>query len=198
MLERSLAMRAVRREAEALPARFGGCVMCGLVAHAPETHVLSKSRRSIAVLARYGVRRGHVLVVMRRHVERFEDVSWPDWEDAQRLAWEAARAVESALDATRVYVAALGSVVQRPMTFPHQHLHVVPTYRGDRRDRPARVFTWAEGVVVHDGDEAEELAEAIRAAWPRSRIRSHRRIAPGDSSFRASRDTRSAPSPRPR
>lgn len=142
--------------------------MCALVADAPRTHVLCKTRKSVAVLARFGVRRGHLLVVLRRHVERFEDIGWPEWQDAQHLAWEAARAVESALGATRVYVASLGSVTQRPMTFPHHHLHVVPTYRGDRRDRPARVFTWQDGVVLQDEREAARLTRDIRAAWPRA------------------------------
>ncbi len=165
-MERSAALRAVRREAKNLPARFGGCVMCALVEGAPKTHVLARTRRSVAVLARFGVRRGHILVVLRRHSERWEDVRWPDWQDAQRVAWEAARAVESALGATRVYVASLGSVVQRPMTFPHHHLHVVPTYRSDRRDRPSRVFTWEDGVVVHEDEEAAALTRELRAAWP--------------------------------
>jgi diadenosine tetraphosphate (Ap4A) HIT family hydrolase len=114
------------------------------------------------------VRRGHLLVVLRRHVERFEDILLPEWQDAQRVAWEAARAVESALGASRVYIASLGSVTQRPMTFPHHHLHVVPTYRGDRRDRPARVFTWQDGVVLQDDREAAKLTRELRSAWPRA------------------------------
>lgn len=165
LIDRSAALRAVRREASLLPPELKGCVMCGLVAHAPRTHVLARSRRSIAVLARFGVRRGHILVVMRRHIERWEELSGAEWQDAQRLAWEGARALEKALGASRVYVAALGSVVQRPMTFPHHHLHVVPTYRKDRRDRPAAVFTWQNGVVLHDDAEARVLSRELRAAW---------------------------------
>ena len=165
LIDRSAALRAVRREATLLPPELKGCVMCGLVACAPRTHVLARTRRSIAVLARFGVRRGHILVVMRRHVESWEELTAVEWKDAQGLAWIAARAVERALGASRVYVAALGSVVQRPMTFPHHHLHVVPTYRRDRRDRPAAVFTWQNGVVVHDEAEARVLSRELRAAW---------------------------------
>jgi len=164
MMDRRDALRAVQREAEDLPARFGGCVMCALVER--DAHVLARTERSIAVLARYGVRRGHLLVVLREHTERWSDMSRADWLDAQGLAWEAARAVESALGASRVYVASLGSTKQRAMTFPHHHLHVVPTYRGDRRDRPASVFTWERGVVVPTDRELGRLREALRRAWP--------------------------------
>ncbi len=165
-IERSVALRVIKGEAAALSPEFGGCVMCALVADAPTTHVLCRTRRSVAVLARFGVRRGHLLVVLRRHVERFEEITWPEWQDAQRVAWEAARAAERALGATRVYVASLGSATQRPMTFPHHHLHVVPTYRGDRRDRPAAVFTWQDGVVLQDERDAARLTRELRAAWP--------------------------------
>lgn len=168
LIDRSVALRVVKGEAEALPARLGGCVMCALVERGSSPHVLAGSRRAIALLARYGVRRGHILVVLRRHVERWEDLAWPDFQNAQRLAWEAARALERALDVSRVYVASLGSAVQRPMTFPHHHLHVVPTYRGDRSDRPARVFTWERGVVVQGDADALALSKVLRAAWPRA------------------------------
>lgn len=156
-------MRAIEREAESLPDRFGGCVMCGIVEQ--NTHVLARTNRSVCVLARFGVRRGHVLVVLRNHTERWQELSRADWLDAQGLAWEAARAVETALGATRVYVASLGSARQRAMTFPHHHLHVVPTYRGDRRDRPASVFTWARGVVVPTDRELRRLQQKLQAAW---------------------------------
>jgi diadenosine tetraphosphate (Ap4A) HIT family hydrolase len=165
MMDRRDALRAVQREAALLPEKFGGCVMCGLVEHTKETHLLSKTRGAVAVLARFGVRRGHVLVVLRRHTERWEDLSRADWLDAQGLAWEAARAIETALGASRVYVASLGSAKQRAMTFPHHHLHVVPTYHGDRRDRPATVFTWERGVVVPSDREVQRLRDAIRGSW---------------------------------
>jgi hypothetical protein len=59
-----------------------------------------------------------------------------------------------------VFVAALGSAVQRPMSFPHVHLHVVPLADDDR---PADVFTWENGVYVFD-DAAEERAMHARLA----------------------------------
>jgi diadenosine tetraphosphate (Ap4A) HIT family hydrolase len=163
-MDRRDALAAVEREAESLPDRFGGCVMCAIVER--NAHVLAQTDRSVAVLARFGVRRGHLLVVLRNHTERWQDLSRADWLDAQSLAWEAARAIEHGLGAARVYVASLGSKKQRAMTFPHHHLHVVPTYRGDRRDRPANVFTWEKGVVVPTERELVRLQQTLRAAWP--------------------------------
>ncbi len=163
MMDRRDALLAVEREAELLPAKYRGCVMCALAEQ--KANVLARTRRSLAVLARFGVRRGHVLVVLRNHTERWEDLSRADWLDAQGLAWEAARAIELGLGASRVYVASLGSAKQKSMTFPHHHLHVVPTYRGDRRDRPASVFTWERGVVVPTERETQRLRDALQRAW---------------------------------
>jgi diadenosine tetraphosphate (Ap4A) HIT family hydrolase len=179
-VSREAAIVAVTADQRRIDPRFGGCAMCALVELVDEEEnsaIVAESRHAIAVLARYAVRRGHVLVVLRRHIERFEDLSLREWAGAQRLAWEAARAVECALGASRVYVASLGSTVQRAMTFPHHHLHVVPTYRGDARDRPASVFTWQRGVVMQKGAAGEGLAAVIRDAWPTVRASSGMRSA---------------------
>jgi diadenosine tetraphosphate (Ap4A) HIT family hydrolase len=154
------------REAERMPARFAGCAMCALVAEdAAEVEILASNEAAVVVLDRYWVRRGHMLVVVRRHVESIRALPWEEYASAQRLAWEAARAAESALGAKRVYVAALGAVAPLATTFPHQHVHVVPLYDGGEPDKPSRVLTWSEGIGVYEPGEAAEVAAALRRAW---------------------------------
>lgn len=127
--------------------------------------ILAANDAAVAVLARYWVRRGHILVVLRRHVESIRALPWEEYASAQRLAWEAARAAESALGAKRVYVAALGAVAPLATTFPHHHVHVVPLYDGGESDKPSRVLTWSEGIGVYEAGEAAEIAAALRRAW---------------------------------
>jgi diadenosine tetraphosphate (Ap4A) HIT family hydrolase len=164
-ISRAATLRAIGREAEDLPPRHRGCALCGLVDGHPEgTEVIARGRHAVAVLARYALRRGHVLVVLRRHVERWSDLRWPEWQGLHRVAFRAVRALERALRPRRVFVAAFGSAVARATTFPHHHLHLVPVYRDDERDKPGSVFTWARGVLRPSASEARALAGLIRRA----------------------------------
>ena len=166
-LTKEQALRAIAREARALPERFSGCALCGLVhGHPRDTMPLAESRHAVALLSRYALRQGHVLVVLRRHIERWSDLAWPAYRDMQKLAWEASRALESTLQPVRVFVAALGSRTPLPMTFPHHHLHVVPIFEGDASDRPAKVFTWSSGVTRATGASARVLRDSLKDAWP--------------------------------
>jgi diadenosine tetraphosphate (Ap4A) HIT family hydrolase len=141
--------------------------MCGLVDAFPrDVRVLATSRHAIAVLSRYQLRRGHVLVLARRHVERWSDVAWNEWRDVQRLSWEAARAIERAFDPVRVYAATLGANGKvAPTSFPHLHVHVVPIYESDERGKPSNVFTWKHGLVKPSSREAAAVQRALVDAW---------------------------------
>lgn len=160
-------MALLAREAAALPACHRGCAMCGLVAgHPGDLQILAERPAAVAVLDRLGNRPGHVLVILRRHVESIAEMPWGEYAAVQRLCWEAARAMDRALGPRRVFVAALGSATALPMTFPHHHVHVVPLYDGGEADRPSEVLTWKHGVFLYGEEEARGLAAALRAAWP--------------------------------
>jgi histidine triad (HIT) family protein len=166
LIDKPEALAAIDREREALPARFAGCTMCGLTSgHPADLAILAERERAVAVIDRYACRRGHVLVVLRRHVEAIADLSWDEYADVQRLAWETSRALTRVLAPKRIFVAALGSPVPLPMSFPHHHVHVIPLFDGGEIDRPAAVLTWSRGVLVYEPGEEQELASALRKAW---------------------------------
>jgi diadenosine tetraphosphate (Ap4A) HIT family hydrolase len=159
-------MALLAREAEALPARFQGCAMCGMVAgYPPDLEILAERPGAVAVLDRLWTRRGHALVILRRHAESIAEMPWSEYAEVQRLAWETARAMERALRPRRIYVAALGSPARLLMTFPHHHVHVVPLHDGGEGDRPSEVLTWRNGVGLYSPEEAQALAATLRAAW---------------------------------
>jgi diadenosine tetraphosphate (Ap4A) HIT family hydrolase len=160
-------MAILAREAEALPDRFQGCAMCGMAAgHPADLEILADRPAAVAVLDRLCNRRGHTLVILRRHAESIADLPWSEYAAVQRLAWEAARALDRVLRPKRVFVAALGSATRLTMSFPHHHVHVLPLYDGGEMDRPSEVLTWRHGVGLYTPEEARELAGALRAAWP--------------------------------
>jgi len=137
------------------------CTMCNLVETAPR---IAENAAAVAVLARYAVRRGHVLVVLRRHEIAVPRLAREEWLALNDLSWHVTQAIEQALAPARTYVAALGSVTPRPTTFPHVHEHVVPLFDGGESDRPSEVFTWSNGVYVYDDEDAEALEETLRRA----------------------------------
>lgn len=165
-VDRAETMALLAREAEDLPAHFQGCAMCGLAAgHPADVEILAERRSAVAVLDRLGTRRGHLLVILRRHAESISEIPWAEYAEVQRLAWEAARALERALQPRRVFVAALGSAERLPMSFPHHHVHVVPLFDGGPADRPSEVLTWRHGVVLYAPEEAREIGAVLRRAW---------------------------------
>lgn len=143
--------------------RTTDCVMCGTArGDRPSWHRVGESTHAVAVLDRLATSRGHCIVIAKRHVERVGAFSPEEWLDLQRLVLGVTARIESALEPTRVYVASLGSPTALRTTFPHVHVHLVPIYGNEDRWRPARVFTWQEGVWVYDDSEADALADALR------------------------------------
>lgn len=160
-------MALVRADAEVIEARFAGCAMCAAIAGQPRAReVLAENGAAAAMLDRFAARPGHVLIVLRRHVESVAALGWDEYAAVQRLAWEASRALTAALSPARVYVAALGATRRIATSFPHHHVHVIPLSDGGESDRPAQVLTWSNGVHVYEPGERAAWAERIRAAWP--------------------------------
>lgn len=153
------------QEWEQLPAKYNRCAMCALIDNYPQQlEILAENPHAVAVLDRFAVRRGHVLIVLRRHVESVAELGWAEYSSVQRLTWEATQIVEKTLRPTRTFIAALGSTAKLPNTFAHHHVHVIPLEEGSE-DRPSRVFSWEPGVYVYSVDEAQEVAAQLRERW---------------------------------
>lgn len=162
--EEALALLADHRRA--LCAQDDTCLMCLLADGRGTPGPVYESEEGIVLLDRFAAREGHLIVVSREHVESLPELGWPHYAALQRIAFDATRALQRVLSPVRFYVAALGAPQAVPMSFPHFHLHVIPLFEADDSARPARVFSWTDGVVVYEDDEAEALAQRIRDAWP--------------------------------
>ncbi|MBK9264438.1 MAG: HIT family protein [Polyangiaceae bacterium] len=167
-IDKPSALAKVEAEAASWTARYDGCAMCAMVDGMPhDVERLAESPVAIAVLDRYATRPGHLLVILRRHVESISSLSWEEYAGVQRLSWEAARALEKVCQPRRIFVAALGAPKKRINSFPHHHVHVIPVDSDGEDARPARVLSWEFGVYVYDEGEARSMGDALRAAWPR-------------------------------
>ncbi len=173
--EAALAELAVHRDR--LLKTGATCVMCALAHGGAELPYVAQNEHAVVLLDRFACRVGHLLIIPKRHVERLSDLPWEVFVDVQRLAYEAAVAIDASLRPARVFTATLGAAVDLPMTYAHHHVHVIPVYETDERARPARVLSWTEGVIVYDDAEALELTHSLRASWPRSAFEANARCA---------------------
>ena len=167
-IPRTEALELVEAERAMIEERFAGCAMCAAVAPGAGRAILAENDAAIAMLDRFAARPGHVVVVLRRHVEAIAELPFAEYAAVQQLAWAASRALTHVLSPRRVFVASLGASARIATSFPHHHVHVIPLTGVPEADRPAEVLTWARGVFVFDPGEAERLAAELRAAWPRS------------------------------
>jgi diadenosine tetraphosphate (Ap4A) HIT family hydrolase len=146
---------ATRRLAELLPE--GACAMCGLVAKGEPLHALATTTLE---MNGFPLRWGHLLVVSRRHVTTFSDLTDREHEEASRLVLAGARALERSLRPGRVFTASLGTAREGvPMSTAHLHWHLVPVAHPG--ERPADVLSWSNGVVSASPDEWSSLRRKI-------------------------------------
>lgn len=99
-----------------------------------EAQVLPGNALAAAIPDGYPVNPGHALIVPRRHVEGFFDLT----PDEHRALWELVPAVRSAIEATGHradgYTIGVNAGAAAGQTVPHVHLHVIPRTAGDVAD----------------------------------------------------------------
>ncbi len=147
-----------------------GCVMCALVTRVTDVRtcpeLIADSEHGVVLFDRFGTTQGHLLVVSKQHLLDAAELSWPVYQDLQRLNYEACCALRLAFQPSRVFSAVFGATCELPMSFAHFHIHAVPIYETDERARPGFVFSWSAGVLVYEEEDVHRLSDQIRAVWP--------------------------------
>jgi histidine triad (HIT) family protein len=166
-VEKQEALLALAAHRKAIGASDDCCIMCLLAMGKAKPDPVWETESAVVLLDRFGARRGHLLVISKSHVEDLTDLVVDDYLAFQRLAHQASRALLLTLEPQRIFVASLGAPRAVPTSFPHFHLHVIPLFETDERCRPARVFSWTDGIVLYDDDAAERLAKQIRLNFQR-------------------------------
>ena len=132
------------------------CVFCKIRDGAVPGHLVLDEDLMLAFLDQRPLVPGHVLLVPRAHHETLmelpADLLEPLLDATQRLA----RAVQRAMDADGIFVAANNVVSQ---SVPHLHVHVVPRKRKDG----LRGFFWPRTRYASD-EVMADVASSITAA----------------------------------
>lgn len=160
LISRAEALARIKEEGGSPP-----CLMCAInTRRVGRVYAIFEDEQFLVMLPRYVRRWGHVLVTPKPHYTAFGDIAPELWARANALAHNAARMVEQVARPRRVYVASTGSTAgELTQSSMHLHIHVIPLHAAD--DRPADVFSWADGIYVAESAEWEELQARYRAAW---------------------------------
>jgi histidine triad (HIT) family protein len=111
------------------------CTFCDLIHGAGEVSICYEDSDSIAFMDVQPVNAGHVLVVPRRHYEKFEEVPPELAMHLFRVATRLVPAVKKVADAEGMnLVVNSGSAAGQDE--PHYHVHIIPRKTGDGFEVP--------------------------------------------------------------
>jgi histidine triad (HIT) family protein len=105
------------------------CVFCDIVAGRREAHKIHEDDLTICILDINPLSRGHCLVIPKRHVPWWHELTEEENASIFRVAGIVARKMMNSLAPDFVCMYARGRRI------PHTHIFLVPTYSGDVLDR---------------------------------------------------------------
>ncbi len=132
------------------------CIFCEIVAGRMPCACVYQDERVYAFLDHRPVKKGHVLLVPRRHVSVLPDLAAEDLAGYFSVAQKLCMAVEQGLSAEGSFLGINNRVSQ---SVPHLHTHVIPRRRGDG----LRGFFWPRTPYASD-EELEDFRTRIAAA----------------------------------
>jgi len=104
------------------------CPFCNI-----DREVLASSDLCLAMYDKYPVNKGHVLVLPKRHVGDYFELSEAEVEDVWKLVSDVKVFLESEFNPAGFNVGFNVGVVAG-QTVDHVHIHVIPRYAGDMED----------------------------------------------------------------
>ena len=111
------------------------CTFCDLIHGAGEASICYEDAEAIAFMDIQPVNSGHVLVVPRRHYERFEDVPPELAMHLFRVTTKLVPAVKTVANAEGINVV-VNSGSAAGQDEPHYHVHIIPRRTDDGFDIP--------------------------------------------------------------
>jgi histidine triad (HIT) family protein len=105
------------------------CIFCDIVDGSASSYKICEDERSLAILDINPFTKGHSLVISKRHVPWWHDLTEEETESLFRVARVVAKKIMKAYDPDFVCMYARGRRI------PHVHIFLVPTFAGDLLDR---------------------------------------------------------------
>lgn len=138
-----------------------GCIFCDIIEGKAPCCKIYEDELSQAILDTNPFSRGHCLVIPKRHVPWWHELTQEENASLFRVAQTVAEKIMAALKPDFVCMYARGRRI------PHTHIFLVPTYQGDVLDRffsALELFQESPPSLsaLRDGKSMEEVAELLR------------------------------------
>lgn len=105
------------------------CVFCDIVAEKAPAHIIDQDDLSMCILDIHPYTKGHCLVISKRHVPWWHDLTDEENASLFKLAKDVAGRMMDKFNPDFVFLYARGRRI------PHTHLFLIPTFSGDILDR---------------------------------------------------------------
>lgn len=105
------------------------CVFCDIVAGKAEAYRIYEDDLSLCILDTNPYAKGHCLVISKRHVPWWHELTEKETESLFKVSRIVANKIMKAFDPDFVFLYARGRRI------PHTHIFLVPTFSGDILDR---------------------------------------------------------------
>ena len=105
------------------------CVFCDIVAGKAPAHIIDQDDLSMCILDIHPYTKGHCLVISKRHVPWWHELTDEENASLFKLAKDIAGRMMDKFNPDFVFLYARGRRI------PHTHLFLIPTFSGDVLDR---------------------------------------------------------------
>ena len=139
------------------------CIFCDIIEGKAHNYRIFEDELSLAILDINPFSRGHCMVIPKRHVPWWHELSGEENASLFAVARAVAEKMIAALNPDFVCIYARGRRI------PHTHIFLVPTYKGDVLDRFFNALELFQEsppdlAALRDTEDMEEVAERLRKA----------------------------------
>ena len=147
------------------------CIFCDIVSGKAPAHRVYESEHALVILDIHPYTKGHCLVLSKKHVPWWHQLSGEETADLFRAANTVANRMMKTYNPDFVFLYARGRRI------PHTHIFLIPTYGGDVLDRffnALELFQESppELAALREKDSMEDIADLLREADPKKSSKS--------------------------
>jgi histidine triad (HIT) family protein len=129
------------------------CLFCAIVAGKQSAHFVYQDETHIAIMDKYPIQRGHVLVIPKKHHERIIDMPTQNVSELFARVPTIAKGILLATGADGFDIGNNNGKAANQIV-PHVHVHIIPRYQ-----KPGN--PWKSRMIASD-NELKELASIIK------------------------------------
>jgi histidine triad (HIT) family protein len=139
------------------------CIFCKIVAGKADAYRICEDELSVGILDINPFTQGHCLVISKRHVPWWYDLS----EEETKSLFSVARVISQKI--MKAFRPDFVCMYARGRRIPHNHIFLIPTFSGDLLDRFFNTLErFQESPIelarLKEKDSMEEAADRIRSA----------------------------------